>query len=626
MRRQRIRQLLGPDMAICAVIAILYLLIWPVGEYGINDEWVYVKSLEHLHFEGRLLIPDCVTASFVGQLFWGLLFTKLFGFSFTSAGLSAVVLQAVECVFLYRTLALCGVDRLPAFGGVLALVFNPLHAANAFSFMTDVPAVAFEFVGLFCYLTAISHIRNQQALKEARGLPLPAYQGASFRELGWLVAGSFGAGEAFLIRQHGLLLPVALFTYAVAFDRRLLTPARCAAAFVPVGVAAVGLTFYQQLCGQPTGYSNAVSAIAERLRHPPMADVPYMLYALFVHAGWFLIPLAAAMRRSLFRARPHVGLACFGLVALAGIDGLLFYGLETGRVFPYIHNMITPFGLFRPDELVIGKRDMLWGELVGWAISVASLLAALALAFRLLCGAGAVGEAVPGAVQPGVRDPDERSDKRRDHPLRLAAQRLFAILLVLQAAYLFVTAPILFDRHLLLSAPTLIALFCLVSGTRQDFSPLRCVACLIPIAVYAIATTHDIHSLSRTVFIAGQALVDRGVDPRTITAGFNFDGWCTYELAPKHPKGGPPGLYWARRSNWEVFREAHQDVEWKSRWDRAWWSRLTSVSTERMYLVATSPGPHAPSASGLITQQVFHYQNWWPWKINSVIIFREARP
>lgn len=71
--------------------------------------------------------------SLIGLLLWTLPFTTIFGFSFTVAKLSVVVLHFIECLTVLRILQLCGVGANLALVGILALILNPLHFVHVTS-------------------------------------------------------------------------------------------------------------------------------------------------------------------------------------------------------------------------------------------------------------------------------------------------------------------------------------------------------------------------------------------------------------------------------------------------------------------------------------------------------------
>src|SRR4051812_31576409 len=72
-------RLFSPEGVVCLAVLASYLLVYPVGEYAILDDWAFVRSLQILHDEGRLEILDWNPMALVGHLGWGGLFTKLFG-------------------------------------------------------------------------------------------------------------------------------------------------------------------------------------------------------------------------------------------------------------------------------------------------------------------------------------------------------------------------------------------------------------------------------------------------------------------------------------------------------------------------------------------------------------------
>lgn len=649
-----------PEAAICALITALYLLIWPVGEYAIIDDWAYVKSLGHLQFEGDLTILDWNPMSLVGQLFWGLAFTKLFGFSFTVTKLSVAVLHMVECLVLFRTLAVCRVGDKLALGAVFALALNPLHLAHAFTFMTDVPALTFQVLSLFCYLKALLRSLPESDVGAATMCPTgdgltrsrPFADRAPRRDLIWFVAGSLSAAEAFLIRQNGVLVPAALFVYLAVFEPRRFTLRHAAAAFIPFALVVAVFTFwYQRIHGVTSAYEGSFQQVLAFVKNPPLTDLPYIAFAFFIYGGWFVLPLAAATPLRLPRGESGVGKVAFGLIALAAVDSLVYFGLGSQRAFPYIWNVVTPFGLFRPDELFLGAREPLWGTWMGWVFASASLLSALVFAFWLTCGERSFGEPAESAYRERTR----RAGASEAYRARLAAKRLATILLAMQVAYVFATAPILFDRHLLIFAPTAVIVFCiacsggtfaragwpspargpdsgngaLTLGTGLDrpspggFAGLRFFACLLPMAFYAVTTTHDLHALSRATFCAGQQLVDQGVDPRSINAGYAFDGWHTYELASQHNHSGSPPEYWWQPGVWDHINRDRREVELRVRREFAWWDGRISVSTDRKWVVFCAPGEERPGTAPYVIERRCVYRNWWPWRVNSVFVARD---
>src|SRR5439155_15287326 len=81
--------------------------------------------------------------------------------------------------------------------GAALYLFNPLGYALAFTFMSDAAFTAVMVIAVYCY------VRGLQGEGDAR----------------WIVAGSVAAAAAALVRQPGMLLPLAAAT-VLLLDRR----------------------------------------------------------------------------------------------------------------------------------------------------------------------------------------------------------------------------------------------------------------------------------------------------------------------------------------------------------------------------------------------------------------------
>ena len=616
------------ELIVLGLLALSYFLVWPVGEYAILDDWAYVKSLEGLHERGELRILDWNPMSLVGLLFWGALFTKTFGFSFTVTKISVGATCLCGSWAMLRLFDFLRVDRNLALAAVVGLIFNPLYFVHVWMFMTDVPAVAWQTVALFCFI---------------RGLL------AKTRRALWLSAGSFAAGEAFLIRQNGVLVPAAV---GITLGLMWIRPRRqqkkqgmnggsCERGwhwgelipiFAPFALVVGNFTFwYQQVHGATHTFVVSSKAISHFITHPPWEELPYIGFSLLMYLGGFILPLAIGVRwRSL---RPQTGIAWIVTIAavwgVVNAIGYFFYTHES--VFPYMHNVVTTFGYFSANEFIIGERIPIWGRITGGIVSAAVALGLVAFVNRL-----AVWWFLASVKcnEPASSPAPETTIERERMWL---ATTMTGVLFVLQLAYLLATAPILFDRHLLLLAPTAIILFCLVvQQTRQKneagegesaMAPtlvhrVRYGICMAVFVYYSVAGSHDLHALSRESFMAGFDLVKQGIPADTVNAGYAFDGWSTYHDRQQHLDpfiGGYP---------WWMFKKRPKSVDTQPGVERSieqrmhvWWTGTISTKIKTEYVVACSE----PRGGELIRLQVVKkipYRNWWPWEQRAVYVLK----
>ncbi len=168
------------------LLLLTNLLVSPIGEFSLNDDWIHAKTVEWLLEEGHYRSHPYVVAALVAQAYWGALFCKIFGFSFTILRVSTLVLSVVGSWAMARCALALGLSRnLALLCGALVAI-NPLVLNLSYSFMTDVPFLAMSILSGLFFLRALETPRAQLIF--------------------W---GSFFAEVAFLVRQFGIILPVA---------------------------------------------------------------------------------------------------------------------------------------------------------------------------------------------------------------------------------------------------------------------------------------------------------------------------------------------------------------------------------------------------------------------------------
>jgi len=502
------------------VIAASVAVVFPIGEYAIDDDWAYVRALEHLQFDGRVEILRWNPMSLVGHLAWGWLFTSLFGFSFTVTKLSVVVAFVIECAAFLALLRHFDIPARLAGLAMAALVFDPLHFFHAFQFTTDVPAIMWALLALWLYARALD--------------------GASHSSTATLLLASICTGLAFLVRQSGVLVALAVVASLLVSDRRrLASPRFLLAAFGPVAVTVAIFTWwYQTIHGPTRAYIDLQAAVWAWVTHPVASDVARALFVLPIYVGLFALPLTLGVLPATTRVAARQRALLLAL-ALFGTAALLAFGLHLGEFFPYLRNKITPFGYMRPNEFIFGNRAVLWPSGTTWVLSALGFLSALAF--------------IAAAVSsPGVRPESTRRGRW-----------LLLTFVLGQLAYGVVTWPIIFDRHLMMLVPSAILLYCVLV---RDVAVVRIWifgALLVPLMFASLAGTHDVHAIARTAFRVGEEVVGSGVTPRKVDAGYAFDGWYFFE-------GQREGGGWSTSED-------------------PWWIRRLMPSLQADYVVSLTP-------------------------------------
>ncbi len=319
--------LIGAGWLLCV------LLMPPTRNFAYADDWDYARFVQGLLDGQPPALPDFTQATLLSHAAWGLLFSKLFGYSFTTLTWSVLVLSLVALIAFYLLLRQLGFASNLSLLGVAVLAVNPLFFNYSYSFMTDITFLSLMLLSSLCYIRAVT---SDAQLASGADLKPVVIGNASYS---WLVLGSLFARLAFLVRQFGLALPVAmlwlLWSGRLRWQHLLavgLLPAVTAGSYLlwsrgfPLNSAGV---HQQDMLGEL--FSNPGTALGFRtitlLYFPPIIGLTIFLFGRVRHwwlvLCWFVVLLLATytVQRLLPRDTdgPPLGLDSYQWFWLLGI-------------------------------------------------------------------------------------------------------------------------------------------------------------------------------------------------------------------------------------------------------------------------------------------------------------------
>ena len=264
---------------VVGVFVIAALLVNPIGEFPIADDWAYAQSVRNLLARGELKFSNWGAVNLISHVAWGSVAGLVFGPSYTVLRLSTLVFAAGRALAIYRLALLAGASVGAALLTTAVGALNPLYFFVSFSFMTDVPFAAMMLIS-FALLAESVHRQGR----------LPAV-------FGW------AAGIAALLnRQTGLAIPIAwsLMRKRPWQWRSFAMAAAPIAAFILIQF---GYQTWLRLSGrEPRLYGYQMTHLmGDALSHPFNAltsAVKYSFEALF-YFGLFLLPLTVPIGLSL---------------------------------------------------------------------------------------------------------------------------------------------------------------------------------------------------------------------------------------------------------------------------------------------------------------------------------------
>ena len=107
--------------------AIAVILVNPIGDFPLNDDWAYAQSVKSFLETGKFELPGWAVANLLPQVLWGALFCLPFGFSFTALRFSTLVLGWLGVITTYLLIKKVGSHQKLAFIGALLIAVNPVY-------------------------------------------------------------------------------------------------------------------------------------------------------------------------------------------------------------------------------------------------------------------------------------------------------------------------------------------------------------------------------------------------------------------------------------------------------------------------------------------------------------------
>jgi hypothetical protein len=473
-------------------------------EIPVIDDWTYAWSVERLLADGRIEVLDWSAVYPLSHSLWGAAWSLVFGFSFATLRLSTLALSLLAACALYLILRELDARPRVALLGALTVAANPVVLLLSSSFMTDVPFVASTLMALLCYTRAMRR----------GGIHLLWWGGA------W-------ACVAFLDRQIAIVTPLAALPLLMPRAHSELKRSAVLLALGATWGAMLVCSLAMMAVVRPTGeMMKLVDRLQFLLLVPVTTYLNYNLYILCTIA-FYALPalLAMATVRRLWR-RPALLVALLSLGAIMlGFTGEIPVPLRPSNTWSLVE--------------VGGSRGLINGVLPQSEGTIEIVLR----------GAGllAFGLALMSLTRPEGREPRARWTAYTPGPVfrrMLDAVNTISMtprvpLVIYLIAYLLV-ANVLWmynDRYLIVLLPVVVAL---ALGARQhgaEVPRLAWIAMAI-FATVAVVGTRDALRFNQGLRDSWQALVDSGVRPSDIDAGYAWNGWWLYA----HPENLGKGL------------------------------------------------------------------------------------
>jgi hypothetical protein len=138
---------------LCLVFLCGECIINPIGNFPLNDEWLYAKMVFNYQQQHSFNGSRWGYTSMLAHLIYGNLSVSLFGSSYTVLHFSTLVLSLLGVIsFFYLLNDFVLKNSYHSFLLSLVLLVNPLYVSLSNSFMTDVPFISTSITALYFFL------------------------------------------------------------------------------------------------------------------------------------------------------------------------------------------------------------------------------------------------------------------------------------------------------------------------------------------------------------------------------------------------------------------------------------------------------------------------------------------
>ncbi len=473
------------------ILAVL--LVNPMGEFPINDDWAYSRNVWFLSEKGRFVFSDWPGMTLISQTLIGALATKVFGFSFGTLRITTLVFGISFILVLYGFLRKLKVHRNDAVFTSLLVMFLPLFLSLSFTFMTEIYFLFFFLTSLYFYSLFLKGDKNI-----------------------FLVISTLFALISTLTRQTGLIVPLAIGMVEILRSRGNVV--RILQSMVPFLVVWSGLWLFSYILESTGNLPENFGKTKDLLETLRTNNPDYFLCkagTMLMYMGLFTLPLA--IRKAPAITIPRTGRkAVITGVVLSFMVVLIIMGYKG---FP-APNCFYNFGL-GPKIL----KDSYWGD------NLSPVLPPLIWnAVKILAASGAILLAMAFLSKPKtIRE----TITELKHNVPAAVKMLLSIVVCLYLVYLLINK-FFFDRY---TIPVSIFTSILLSTCpgEPDRKRLRISnAFLMLFILFSLTAVRDFMEWNRTRWRALKYLMEEEqIDARKIDGGFEFNAW--YQTGPINP-------------------------------------------------------------------------------------------
>lgn len=469
---------------ICLSLLWLFIIIIvnPVGDFPLNDDWCYAKSVKTLMEDGYLKLYNWGEMTLVAHVYWGYFFTSFFSFSFTVLRWSTLLLGGASIIGIYR---LCKEMKTSRWIGIICALLcmvNPIFMGLSFSFMTDVP---FYCITIWTFYFFIKALHTNDWL--------------------FLILAILFCCWAFLIRQIALVFPLAWMFSVLLTQKR--TKTIVLKSLIPIFILAIlyfGYTYVMKSEGiLQERYNNKLYLLFSMIKEitvKRLINIFGYFFLSIAYIGFLLAPIHLFHLNKINYRKLRIWIVLFVLL----ITVILIY---TGKAIPSLDNIWIDFGI-GPTTLSDFSGNFTETpspnapKILWWFITLIGVLSSVVLLFKF-------------------KDIFQKFINRS----KIDNSAVFSFLYFAIYATPFLIVGF-YDRYLLALLPAVIIILC-VQYNKEPSRHFKRFSLLFVFVMgtFSVCATHDYLSWNRTRWEVISQLKESGVRLDYIGGGVEYSTW-----------------------------------------------------------------------------------------------------
>ena len=475
-RRRPSRHTGTPIWATACALTLLgaILVAHPYAEVGISDDFSYIRIAQIVAQTGHIAYTGWVTPILGWQLYLAAGFIKLFGFSFTAARASVILVSVVTAFLCQRTFVRAGVNEWNASIGTLTLMLSPLLMPLEYAYMTDIPGLFATILCLYACIRAVQSVTERGAIGWIAFAAFSNVLFGSSRQIAWLGVLVMVPSALWLLRRrrHVVRIGGGLWVLSAAL------------------IFSINRWFEQQ------PYTQTEQLLAHRIGWHFLSHLSDQIVRASLEMVMLLLPILLMFLPALWRKNfPWLVKLAVVIIFLSGLRLLWFHRVDLWFA-PYLDG-VKPFIYPRYGRPVI---------------TVMAILCMLGLLTAFLTR-------------------EERFVPAKVESPCLPTRTIEILLLPFVVGYLGLLSSRagfegLWDRYLIpLLFVAIIFIFRFYQQRMGARLPVAALVLALGIGAYAVAVSHDRMAMYRARAAALNEVLATGRAATSVSGGWDYDGW-----------------------------------------------------------------------------------------------------